>query len=134
MTAKARGWQVSIDSLVRAVGGMERAAIELARARDGALTQSSVQRRAIERANAALLRVERALTRPEGLRTRPWYRGLIYAADENNGYSTMVLPSVNEAIRVGDQALVGRELADLATRFVAATRALEEATAALRSR
>jgi len=132
--AKARGWQVSIDSLVRAIGGMERAAIELARARDGALSQSSVQRRAIERANAALLRVERALTRPEGLRTRPWYRGLIYAADENNGYSTMVLPSVNEAIRGSDQALVGRELADLATRFVAATRALEEATAALRSR
>jgi N-acetylated-alpha-linked acidic dipeptidase len=133
-TAKASGWQISIDTLVRAIGGMERAAIELARARDRALSQSSVQRRAIERANTALLRVERALTRPEGLRTRPWYRGLIYAADENNGYSTMVLPSVNEAIRGGDQALAGREVADLAARFMAATRALEEATAALRSR
>jgi N-acetylated-alpha-linked acidic dipeptidase len=132
--AQARGWEISVDTLVRAIDGMERAAIELARDRNAALAQSSVQRRATERANAALLRVERALTRPEGLRTRPWYRGLIYAADGNNGYSTMVLPSVNEAIREGDQTLASRELADLAGRFAAATRALEEAAAALRSR
>jgi hypothetical protein len=46
----------------------------------------------------------------------------------------MVLPSVNEAIREGDQTLASRELADLAGRFAAATRALEEAAAALRSR
>jgi len=102
--------------------------------RDAALARASVQRRALERANAALLRVERALTRPEGLRTRRWFRGLIYAADENNGYSTMVIPSVNEAIRAGDRALTAREIADLATRFGAATRALEDAAAALRDR
>ena len=133
-TAKVRGWTISVDTLARAIDAMERAAIELARARDVALARSSIQRRATDRANAALLRVERALTRPEGLRTRPWYRGLIYAADENNGYSTMVLPSVNEALRGGDQALAVRELADLAGRFGAATRALEEAAAALRGR
>lgn len=133
-SATARGWTMSVDTLARAIDAMERAAVELARARDAALAQSSVDRRATERANSALLRVERALTRPEGLRTRPWYRGLIYAADEDNGYSTMVLPSVNEAIRGGDQALAGRELADLAGRFTAATRALEEAAAALRRR
>lgn len=108
--------------------------MDLARVRDAALAQPSVPRRAAERANAALLRVERALTRPEGLRTRPWYRGLIYAADENNGYSTMALPSVNEAIRASDRALAAREVADLAGRFAAATRALEEAAAALRGR
>jgi N-acetylated-alpha-linked acidic dipeptidase len=78
--------------------------------------------------------VERALTRSEGLRTRPWVRGLIYAADENNGYSTMVIPSVNEAIRAGDRTLTAQEIADLATRFAAATRALDDATAALRQR
>jgi N-acetylated-alpha-linked acidic dipeptidase len=132
--ARERGWALSLDTLTRAIDGMERAAIELARVRDAVLARSSVQKRAVERANGALLRVERALTRPEGLRTRPWYRSLIYAADENNGYSTMVLPSVNEAIRAGDRALAEREVADLAGRFVAATRALDEATAALRAR
>ncbi|HJR67078.1 MAG TPA: M20/M25/M40 family metallo-hydrolase [Gemmatimonadaceae bacterium] len=131
---KARGWDLSVDSLARAIDRMERAAMELAQVRDAALAQSSVQRRATERANAALLRVERALTRPEGLRTRPWYRGLIYAADENNGYSTMALPSVNEAIRASDRGLAAREVADLAGRFAAATRALEEAAVGLRGR
>lgn len=132
--SKERGWTVSLDTLARAIDGMERAAVGLARARDSALARSSVQRRATDRANAALLRVERALTRPEGLRTRPWYRGLIYAADENNGYSTMILPSVNEALRAGDRALTMREVVDLAGRFASATRALEDAAAALRER
>jgi N-acetylated-alpha-linked acidic dipeptidase len=131
---RERGWELSLDTLARSIDAMERAASELARVRDAALTRSSVQKRALERANAALLRVERALTRPEGLRTRPWYRALIYAADENNGYSTMVLPSVNEAIRAGDRALASREAADLAARFASATRALEDATAALQGR
>ena len=78
-------------------------------------------------ANAALREVERALTRPTGLRTRPWYRNLIYVADEDNGYANMVFPSVNEAIRGSDERLAGDELADLARRFDAATRALTHA-------
>ena len=131
---RAAGWTLSIDTLARAVDEMERAAEAHARVRDGALARGSISRRALERANAALLRVERALTRPEGLRTRPWYRGLIYAADENNGYATMVLPSVNEAIRAGDRALTAREVADLAGRFAVATRAIRDATAALEAR
>ena len=132
--ARERGWELAVDTLARAIDGMERAAVELARVRDAALARSAVPKRALERANAALLRVERALTRPEGLRTRPWYRALIYAADENNGYSTMVFPSVNEAIRAGDRTLASREVADLATRFTVATRALDDATAALSRR
>ena len=132
--ARARGWELSLDTLARAIDGMQRAAIDLARVRDSVLARSSVSKRGLERANAALLRVERSLTRREGLRTRPWYRGLIYAADENNGYSTMVLPSVNEAIRAGDRALASREVADLAARFAVATGALAAAAAALRAR
>jgi N-acetylated-alpha-linked acidic dipeptidase len=133
-SAGNRQWSLSIDTLAQAVDAMERAAAELARVRDATLANASAPRRSVERANAALLRVERALTRPEGLRTRPWYRALIYASDEDNGYSTMVLPSINEALRAGDRALTVREVNDLATRFAAATRALEEATVALRER
>ena len=59
--------------------------------------------------------------------TRPWFRNLIYVADEDNGYANMVFPSVNEAIRAGDEARTAREIADLATRFDAATAALGEA-------
>ncbi len=89
---------------------------------------------AAARANAALMQVERALTRPEGLRTRPWYRSLIYVADENNGYSNMVFPSVNEAIRAGDPALAQRELDDLVMRFGRATGFVDAARVALASK
>ena len=40
----------------------------------------------------------------------------------------MVLPSVNEAIRVGNETAVEGELTDLVQRFDAATRALKMAT------
>jgi N-acetylated-alpha-linked acidic dipeptidase len=85
----------------------------------------------LEATNRALMRVERALTRPEGLRSRPWFRNLVYAADENNGYANMVFPSVNEAIRSGDRALTRREIADLVSRFDEATRAIDEAAEAI---
>jgi N-acetylated-alpha-linked acidic dipeptidase len=75
--------------------------------------------------------VERALTRPAGLRTRPWFRSLTYAADEDNGYANMPLPSINEALRAGDRDLSMREVADLAKRIADATTALDRARAAL---
>ena len=108
------------------------AASTFALARDSALSRPlpAVARRT---ANAALLRVERALTRPQGLKTRPWYRNLIYAADENNGYANIVFPSVNEAIRTGDASLVQSEIEDLARRFDAATAALDDAARAVRA-
>jgi N-acetylated-alpha-linked acidic dipeptidase len=81
--------------------------------------------------NAALRDVERSLTRPAGLRTRPWYRNLVYVADEDNGYATMVFPSVNEAIRANDPRLAASELADLAQRFAAASEALSRARTSL---
>jgi N-acetylated-alpha-linked acidic dipeptidase len=82
--------------------------------------------------NAALLKVERALTRAEGLKTRAWYRNLIYVADEDNGYANMVFPSIKEAIRARDEGLTTREIADLAQRFEAATRAIAGARTSLR--
>jgi N-acetylated-alpha-linked acidic dipeptidase len=129
-----RRWSTTVTSapLATAIGRMEQAAIAFAAARDSALAGPALPRATRERANAALRDVERALTRPEGLRTRPWYRSLIYVADENNGYANMVFPSINEAIRAGDEGLTGREMTDLVARFDAATRALERARAALR--
>jgi N-acetylated-alpha-linked acidic dipeptidase len=125
-------WKLSAAELSEAVGRMESAAVAFAAARDRALAAqlSPVTEKHV---NAALLQVERQLTRPQGLVTRPWFRNLIYAADENNGYSTMVLPSVGEAIRVGDEALTARELTDIAQRFDAATRALRMATGLLQT-
>jgi N-acetylated-alpha-linked acidic dipeptidase len=81
--------------------------------------------------NASLLQVERALARPQGLGTRPWYRNLIYVADEDNGYANMAFPSVNEAIRANNERLTSSELVDLAHRFDVATEALVSARRSL---
>jgi N-acetylated-alpha-linked acidic dipeptidase len=124
-------WTLSADSLIRAIDRMQAVAVAFNEARDRALAgkPSTVQ---LKQANAALLETERQLTRSEGLVTRPWFRNLIYASDENNGYATMVFPSIGEAIRLGDEKVVAREIADLAARFDAAARALQTSTDILR--
>ena len=127
----AKRWSGSTTALRTAIAEMESEARAFAVARDGALAAGAPARERRAAVNAALLGVERALVRPEGLRTRPWYRNLIYVADVDNGYANMVFPSVNEALRANDERLTGEEIADLARRFAAATRALAAARAAL---
>ena len=127
-----RRWSTTraTEALGAAIDRMEETAAGFGSARDAALA-TGVSRDALAETNRALLRVERALTRGEGLRSRPWFRNLIYVADENNGYANMVLPSVNEAIRSGDATLATRELADLTSRFEDATRAIADARRAI---
>jgi N-acetylated-alpha-linked acidic dipeptidase len=127
----AKHWSGSTAALRDAIGAMEREATAFAAARDRALAGTAPSREQRIAANAALRNVERALARPEGLRTRPWYRNLIYVADVDNGYANMVFPSVNEAIRANDERLTGTELADLARRFEVAAGALADARTAL---
>jgi N-acetylated-alpha-linked acidic dipeptidase len=103
------------------------------RVRDSALTRGATSAVALRNANAALRQVERRLSRPTGLISRPWVRGVIYAADVDNGYATMVFPTIGEAVRAKDAALARRELADLIARVQFATRALDDARAALSS-
>ena len=123
-------WTLSGAVLNAAVARMESAAVAFTTARDQALS-AQLSPTIAKQVNATLLGVERELTRPQGLVTRPWFRNLVYASDENNGYSTMVLPSVNEAIRAGDESVVERELADLVKRFDSATQVLKVATGLL---
>jgi N-acetylated-alpha-linked acidic dipeptidase len=125
-----RHWTVSTAPLRAAIDRMEQEAVAFNQSRDAALARSP-SRDVLRRTNRALMQVERSLTRSAGLRTRPWFRNLIYAADENNGYANVVFPSVNEAIRAGDSALTTREIEDLAARFDAATRAIAAARSTL---
>ncbi|MDQ6738086.1 MAG: hypothetical protein M3Z30_10360, partial [Gemmatimonadota bacterium] len=129
---QAKRWTGNTMALRDAIARMEREASAFSVARDASLSAGAPSRVQREAVNAALLQVERALARPEGLRTRPWYRNLIYVADEDNGYANMVFPSVKEAIRARDEGLATRELADLSERFDKATHALAAARAALR--
>lgn len=126
-----RRWGNSTAPLKGALANLGVAARVFASVRDSALAAGIDSSRAVA-ANHWLMQVERRLTRPDGLGTRPWYRSLEFASDMDNGYSTMVFPSVNEALRYGDPATVDRELRDLVQHIDAARDALERATRALR--
>ena len=122
-------WTVSTQGLRDALDRFTGVARVFNTARTAATTIDSAR---ATRVNQALMQVERRLTRPEGLVSRPWYRSLQFASDVDNGYATMAFPTVNEAIRYADAAAVERELADLVTRIDQARGALVEAAAALR--
>jgi N-acetylated-alpha-linked acidic dipeptidase len=126
-----KGWSASTSALRSAIDKLEAEATSFNAARDSVLA-TNVSTTTLQRTNQALMQVERSLLRPEGLRTRPWFRNLIYVADENNGYANMVFPTVNEAIRAGDATLTASEIQDLASRFEAAARAVANARAALK--
>jgi N-acetylated-alpha-linked acidic dipeptidase len=126
-----RRWNVSTSALRAAIDKLEREGAAFNAARDSVLSASSPSIATLQRTNRALMLVERALIRPEGLRSRPWFRNLIYVADENNGYANMALPSVNEAIRGNDEMLTRNEVADLAARFDRAAQAVADARTAL---
>ena len=101
------------------------------RSRDSVLATTTLSTDVRRRVNTALRQVERRLARNEGLKSRPWLRGVIYAADVDNGYSTMIFPTIGEAVRAKNATLARTELADLVTRIGSAGTALDEARVAL---
>jgi len=126
--AEASGWNVEpFDDLVEAVEALTQAGARFNEARDAALAAGSVSPASLVEVNAALRKVEQHMVRPEGLVGRPWMRNLIFASDRDNGYATIPLPSVSEAIRSEDEALMRREIADLEARIRDAVAAVDEA-------
>lgn len=61
------------------------------------------------RLNAALMRTERVLTRPEGLPNRSWYKHQIYAPGFYTGYGVKTLPGIREAVDAKNWALAEQQ-------------------------
>lgn len=85
------------------------------------------------RVNAILRTVEQKLTRPEGLVGRPFMRNVVFGSDRDNGYANIPFPSVVEALRDHDLAHARKDVADLTSRILAASTAVDAATTALRA-
>jgi N-acetylated-alpha-linked acidic dipeptidase len=131
----ARRWaNVSLGALDSSITVMETAARNFNSVRDAALANgaSAASRK---QANELLMKVERSFVRAGGLPVskREWFRNVIYAADNDNGYANIGLPSINEAVKAGDEALSVREIADLAQRFLNAAGLLDSAARSLRT-
>ncbi|MGZ4787735.1 MAG: transferrin receptor-like dimerization domain-containing protein [Terriglobales bacterium] len=84
--------------------------------------------------NAKLMETERALTLPDGLPDRPWFKHEIYAPGFYTGYGVKTMPAVRESIEqdkwpLAEQsiAVVGKVLTNEAAAIDAATEELEKA-------
>jgi N-acetylated-alpha-linked acidic dipeptidase len=84
--------------------------------------------------NKQLIAVERALTLPDGLPNRPWYRNLIYAPGLYTGYGVKTLPGVRESIEEKQWSLaeqqavrVGQVLENAGERIQSAAAVLNQA-------
>ena len=77
---------------------------ESAEACDAAIAEGAVMLSASDRQvlNGILLRLERAMTRPEGLPRRGWFQHYIYAPGFYTGYGVKTLPGVREALEQRD--------------------------------
>jgi len=74
------------------------------------------------RLDALLIGVEHALTDPDGLPGRPWYKNLLYAPGMLTGYGAKTLPGVREAIE-------GRRWAEAQDYIARTAKALDAARA-----
>jgi N-acetylated-alpha-linked acidic dipeptidase len=101
-----------------------------AQAYDAAMTAPAAADRA-GRANLILQGLEQALTQPEGLPGRPWYRHLIYAPGVLTGYGAKTLPGVREAIEGGAWERARDFIGRTAQVLNAASAKIDEATRAL---
>jgi N-acetylated-alpha-linked acidic dipeptidase len=115
---------------------LERASEQYEKALGGAMEGDGAKlaHASLPAVNAQLLLVERALTLPDGLPGRPWYRHQIYAPGLYTGYGVKTLPGVRESIEekqwklADEQAVrVGKVLENAGEKIASAAAALGHA-------
>ena len=95
--------------LQNAVARLQKSARELERAR-AAMASSPDAASRQQALDEALMRLERAFTRDEGLPRRPWFRHQIYAPGFYTGYGVKTLPGVREAIEQRNWSEAGQQI------------------------
>ena len=82
---------------------------------------------ALDKVNEELLRSERALTDPNGLPGRPWYKHQLYAPGFYTGYGVKTIPAVREAIEQKQWALAQQSIVSVAKVIAGEAAAVERA-------
>ncbi len=93
---------------------------------------SALDRAPLAGVNAKLIQAERALTSPEGLPKRSWYRHLLYAPGLYTGYGVKTMPGAREAIEQGRWDEANTELGRIAVALEAQARLVRSAADELR--
>jgi len=90
----------------------------------GGVTQQ--EQPAVDRVNAAILAQEEALTRPEGIPSRPWFKHQIWAPGLTTGYAAEPVPALAEAVAADDAAAFEAAAAGLEASLRAAAAAARQ--------
>ena len=98
---------------------------------DAAAAASKLTGTARTAVNRILIQVEQALTSPEGLPRRSWYRHQIYAPGFYTGYGVKTMPGVREALEQGAWKEAEEQAARIAGRLEAAARLIDQARVGL---
>jgi N-acetylated-alpha-linked acidic dipeptidase len=84
--------------LDNAADALTKSADRYATASRKASTAGTFPMEAVRQINQKLIQSERQLTNPDGLRSRPWFKNLVYAPGFYTGYGVKTIPGVREAI------------------------------------
>jgi len=84
-----------------------------------------------DKVNEELLRSERALTDPNGLPGRPWYKHQLYAPGFYTGYGVKTIPAVREAIEQKQWVVAQQSIVSVAKVIGAEAAAVERAATGL---
>jgi N-acetylated-alpha-linked acidic dipeptidase len=82
--------------------------------------------------NAALMGVERAMTTPQGLPGRDWFKHKIFAPGTYTGYSAKSLPGIREAAEAGRWKEAEEQAGIVADVLAAVSRQIDQAAEALK--
>jgi N-acetylated-alpha-linked acidic dipeptidase len=99
--------------LENATDALAKSAARYAKARQ-ALGGRSLPAETLARVNAGLIRSERVLLLPDGLRRRPWFRHALYAPGTYAGYGAKTMPGAREAIELKRYREADGEIARIA--------------------
>lgn len=124
--AGARARELPFADLKKAIKELEKEAGQVRDARDRLLASGRTPAQS-DSLTHALLTVERALVRRGGIPGRPFMQNLLFASDRDDGYATVALPGITEALRDGNVPLARSEVTDLTARVRTATERLREA-------
>ena len=101
--------------LKNAVGRLDAAAARFSRAKRDAFASNRPTPEVRKSVDEMLMQLERALTRNEGLPSRPWFKHQVYAPGLYTGYGVKTLPAIREAIEQRQWKEAGDQIAIVAT-------------------
>ncbi len=107
--AEASGHKLNFSGLRKQLQALENTSQNYEALMEVTMAKPAINTAKLEDFNHTLIGAERALTRPEGLPNRPWYKHQIYAPGLYTGYAVKTLPGIREAVETKDWKLAEQQ-------------------------